>query len=152
MKSRVDLGRSSKPGPWASAHLKEPSCVAGDDGSDVINLNGKTPHFLTLGDGDDQVRVFQSGSVALLGRGDDMFEATPIAAANVHGGRGNDVIKASELADYVDAGDGNDEVYAFGGDDVIFLGAGGDYAETGEGDDTVYPGSGKDKVDAGEAR
>ena len=150
MKSRVDLGRSSKPGPWTSAHLKEPSCLAGDDGSDIINLNGKTPHFLTLGDGDDQVRVFQSGSVALLGRGDDMFEATPLAAANVHGGRGHDVIKASELADYVDAGDGDDEVYVFGGDDVIFLGAGGDYAETGEGDDTVYPGSGKDKVDAGE--
>jgi RTX calcium-binding nonapeptide repeat (4 copies) len=152
MEKRIELGnaKSDVGHPWTSAHLREPTCIAGGDRDEVVSLGGKIPHFLTLGRGTDKVRVLTPGSVVLLGGGDDLFEADMKAMVNVRGGRGNDVLKGSELADFVDGGDGNDKVFTFGGNDVIHLGAGDDYADAGQGDDVIYPGSGNNNVNAGE--
>lgn len=151
--SRVELGGTAsmrRAAPYSTARLKEPSCIAGGASADVVIVNGKMPHFLTLGDGDDKVRVFQPGSVVLLGRGDDIFEAKQKAAANVRGGLGADIIHGSLLSDHIDAGGGDDQVKSDGGDDVVRLGAGDDHADAGPGADTIYPGSGRNYIDAGE--
>jgi hypothetical protein len=88
MKNRVDLGHSSKPGkakPWSAARLEEPSCIVGSDGADVVKVNGKTPHFVTLGDGDDEVVYLhacelQEGAMVSGGKGYDRL-VLPVSAA-----------------------------------------------------------------------
>ena len=152
MSSRIELGKISNSEhavPYSTAHLNQSSCIAGVAGADIVDVIGKTPHFLSLGDGDDKVRVFQSGSVVLLGRGEDSFEADSNAAATVRGGRDSDDIRTSLLDDYVAAGEGDDRVQTFDGNDVIHLDSGNDYVDAGTGNDTIYPGSGRNQVYAG---
>ncbi len=154
MRSHIDLSLktgSDNKVETSSLPSHGPSCISGSDRSDTVYLDAETRHFLSLGGGDDAVFASHSGSVALLGPGDDTFKSlTAHAAAYVRSGRGNDYVRGSALADHIHAGEDDDEIYTLEGDDVILLGDGDDYAEAGYGNDRIYPGSGVNTVLAGD--
>ncbi len=68
-------------------------------------------------------------------------------ASALFAGDGDDLISATNNADYADGGAGNDLLVLLEGDDIAFGGAGDDQIAAGRGNDTVYGGDGNDVVD-----
>lgn len=134
---------------WNSKGLSKSSCIVGGKMNDSIVLNGRKPHLLATGDGNDKVKVERSGSTVQLGQGNDYFETAHGVAAHVNGGSGKDTFITSNQSDYIDGGDGNDTLISGEGDDVLIGGNGENKILAGPGDDTIYPGRGYSQVDAG---
>ena len=134
---------------WRSENLTESSCVVGSKLADDIILNGRLPHLLATGSGDDKVQVVRSESSVQLGAGNDYFSTATEVLAHVDGGPGQDTLHGSDQNDHMLGGDGADTLMAAAGDDVLWGGAGNDHIISGSGNDTIYPGQGKDQVNAG---
>ena len=135
---------------WTSENLTQSSCIVGSKMNDDIVLNGRKPHLLATGGGDDKVKVTRSESTVLLGLGNDYFETERGIAAHVSGGAGKDTLIGSSSHDYMRGGDGNDILISAEGNDTLLGGSGQNLIQAGSGDDTIYPGRGYSQVDAGE--
>lgn len=135
---------------WTSENLTKSSCVVGSALSDDVILNGRLPHLLATGAGDDKVLVDRSESTVQLGTGNDYFATTQDVAAHADGGPGADTLYGSDQNDFLTGGDGPDTLMAGAGDDVLKGGPGNDLIMAGSGNDSIYPGLGKNQVDAGD--
>jgi RTX calcium-binding nonapeptide repeat (4 copies) len=93
-------------GPGSDALIAAPR--GGPEGRFGVHMYG--------GPGDDQLEA--TGTLR-GGTGDDSFDMTVEGSSRIFGGRGGDVIDASEHADTVVPGPGRDLVYSNGGADVI---------------------------------
>ena len=85
----------------------------------------------------------------LLGTaGDDAITPpTSDPASGIFGFGGDDLITATNAADYVDGGAGDDVMVLYEGDDIALGGDGDDEIAAGRGNDTVLGGAGNDEVD-----
>ena len=98
----------------------------------------------------DAVFGAHTGTTAVLGDGDDVFDVTDDAGQGVdvvHGGAGNDTIVTGAGDDTLIGGAGSDYLWGQGGDDAIDGGLGHDRLAGGAGADAIDGGAGHDRLD-----
>jgi len=85
--------------------------IHGENGNDTIDSMGT----LDGGDGNDNITLYGTGSIALGGNGDDYLSAHCYHAI-LYGNDGNDSIFSSKSGADLNGGDGDDAIYLFGFD------------------------------------
>lgn len=85
-------------------------------------------------------------AVIFGGDGDDIISNTALPNSVVVGGRGDDTLIGSGVADILLGQDGNDTLLGGGGNDVLFGGAGSDYLDGQWGSDTLLGEAGNDTL------
>jgi uncharacterized delta-60 repeat protein len=114
-------------------------------GNDIVAIaEAKT---VDAGDGNDQVTV--EGALTISGGAGDDFVTARRSVGQVHGGDGNDTVRANSDADHPavlfgDAGD--DNLFTGDGRDSVYGGAGRDTVHAGNGPDLLSGGGGHDKL------
>ena len=97
-----------------------------------------------------QVRGGSRADTILVGQANpDLGIAAFAIPARVTGGAGDDTIRLTDAADFVNGGLGNDTITTAGGHDVIFAGLGNDVVGAGDGDDLVRGNNGDDNLEGG---
>ena len=97
-----------------------------------------------------QVRGGGRADTILVGQANpDLGIAAFALPARVIGGAGDDTIRLTDAANFVNAGAGNDNVTTGAGHDVIFAGAGNDVVGAGDGDDWIRGMLGDDNLEGG---
>lgn len=81
--------------------------------------------------------------------GKDELTAEAFTRTAMNGDADDDVIKGSNLNDYILGGFGDDMIRGEPGDDIIRTGEGNDHLHAGYGDDIVYGGGGNDSLNGG---
>ena len=129
------------------------------------DLNVFPLEAIVVSEGDDNISVFKSTPLDLLG-GNDIFEGSfeaDLAEGGagldflignggddvLYGGSDGDFLIGGAGSDFLDGGEGNDEVNGNGGDDTLYGGADDDFLDGGEGSDFVDGGEGFDQISFG---
>lgn len=81
--------------------------------------------------------------------GEDELTAKPFTRTAMNGVADDDIIKGSNLNDYILGGFGDDMIRGEPGDDIIRTGEGNDHLHAGYGDDIVYGEGGNDSLNGG---
>jgi Ca2+-binding RTX toxin-like protein len=130
----------------------------GDDGDDLILVQGELDDLTVLargGSGDDVIRIlnpnlFGTGGTVFGDTGDDRIEVEPgyYRAASLFGGAGNDWLVHLGYSGPTDGGDGNDTINANG---IVHGGNGDDRIDGGGGptEDRFHGGAGNDTLTGG---
>ncbi len=130
----------------------------GGNGYDVITA-GKDNAVLVLSTGSlariEEINAGGFANFSLAGtNGNDIINISGLIIAegdiaSINLGAGDDVLKATKVADLIYGGAGNDRIESSSGDDVVFGDQGDDYIDAGSGADTVHGGNGNDTIIAG---
>ena len=94
------------------------------------------------------IAQWKSQSIAHLGAGNDVFNATG-GKTEVYGQDGNDRVTTGTGNDVLDGGNGNDTLNSGAGDDLLFGQDGNDRLIGGNGDDILNGGAGDDYLQGG---
>ena len=94
------------------------------------------------------IAQWKSQSIAHLGAGNDVFNATG-GKTEVYGQDGNDRVTTGTGNDVLDGGNGNDTLNSGAGDDLLFGQDGNDTLDGGNGDDILNGGAGDDYLQGG---
>lgn len=145
---------------WAGPGDMGDDTMLGGAGQDVVG-GGDGDDFLAGGLGGD-ILYGGSGNDTLIGGGwtdtvntpNDRFDEgeadlQELAANQIWGGDGHDLIIAAAGDDRIGAASGDDTIEAGSGNNLVFAGAGTDRIVTGDGDDTIFGGPGNDSIIGG---
>jgi membrane-associated phospholipid phosphatase len=119
--------------------------VSGSDGHDVLSVDRRDRQLVVLANG-RTLGTFDIGGVsAIIVDGRDGNDVVSLShridiAAQLYGGRGNDLIQG---------GSGDDRIFGEEGDDVLFGHDGDDCLSGGDGDDFLFGGNGSDLLRGG---
>ncbi len=118
-------------------------------GNDSFTSNSSIETIVRAGDGDDTI-TGGWGQVLYFGdAGNDFIEPGNLAYGSMHGGKGNDEIRAGEIGMNLYGGDDDDYLYGGSGDDIIVGGDGNDQLFGGADQDTLEGGAGHDQLQGG---
>jgi Ca2+-binding RTX toxin-like protein len=107
---------------------------------------GSSTLRVSLGGGDD---AFQSEDQTIgkgFQYGSSCLAVQAVAALQLDGGPGRDMVDGTRLADTIAGGPGSDAISSYDGDDHLTGGPGVDLLEAGDGNDVVEGGAGNDAI------